>query len=86
MLTVNVTPQKLGEAWFRYVEPRAIAATIKRELRMRGFTVRSFPVSSWGYEGIEARRVRHSEPYAKRNGERRAARRFKAALQEASFV
>ncbi len=82
MLSVMCTPRKLGDGWFHYVEPRGIASIIKRELRVRGYTVRTFPVASWGYEGIEARRVRHSEPFAKRNRARREARRFKETLRE----
>jgi hypothetical protein len=90
MLSLTVTPRKLGTDHFCYVIEPHLAPIIERELRQRGFTVRNRATRFGGWNAwreIEAFKVRHaSGPFAKRDTSRRAARRFKLAQQEATLA
>jgi hypothetical protein len=89
MLSLTVTPRKLGNDHFCYVIEPHLAPIIERELRQRGFTVRNRATRFGGWNAwreIEARKVRHSEPFSKRNRDRRSERKFKLGMQEACFA
>jgi hypothetical protein len=85
MLSLTITPRKLGTDDFVFTVQSNVCDVLLPELRRRGFTITPMPCHAWGCKTFRARKVRHGEPYGKRNRTRRTERRFKLAQQEAAL-